>query len=936
MCSTYLKLAIVSSLVLASGCTEGPAQSAADHIIRADNYLSESKPREALIELRNAVALDRSSPQVRQRIARVLLAFGDGAGAEIEARKALENGYSASEGSLLLARAQISQLNGTAALASLDAIDQGVLSAEQRIAIQVARGNAYLLEKRVPDAKAAFDEALRADENSADALVGTARVAAASGDFESARAILNRVTAAHPRLASAWMLTGDLARARGEAAAAVEAYTKAIENQFDNRQALLGRGLAHVALGNGKQAREDIRLLRREYREDPAAAFIEGLILLKEKRPSDALGPLQLAASKAADVVDTHLFLALAYAQARQFESARSEVARVLADRPNDKAALTVLAVAQLIGGDLKGATATAHRILQLDPDNTVAHQVAADAALGASDADAAERHLASLIASDLAVARYHYAYGLSLIMKGEHDRGTEALSQAARQDPGNPEIQAGLIRELMRKRDFEGAIKASEELAGRLPDRALPLLLRAGALAAAGRLEEAKAGYEQARDVEPGNAAAARALAIIAWNANQPELAVDHYEKALAHAPNDAELRQSLAEIKLSRGDVAGFLSEIRKAMDVAPEKAGPRILLARFLVNTGRLDEAAKLIDAAPAALAGRPEFIETAGLVYYKAGRLGDAEARFRQLVDAGPAKPQWRLLLAMCLRDLAKYKEAREALQSGLNIDPNNLQMLAILADVEMRSGDASAVNAVLQRVKASDSKGVLFNKLLVRAALARNDPAEALLAQQRILELEPTVANATALAEMYRAAGQVAEALSLLEQWRDRAPSDSALGTMLAGLYEQAGETGRALELYRHVLAAQPNNVVALNNAAWQLLHDKPDEALALAERAHELAPHAASVVDTYGWVLFSTGRTEKAVSILQRAHELDPTSGTLAWHYALALERHGRPERAEEVLVSALRRDFREADEARLLLDRVRAQMGQRNDPSGR
>jgi putative PEP-CTERM system TPR-repeat lipoprotein len=520
--------------------------------------------------------------------------------------------------------------------------------------------------------------------------------------------------------------------------------------------------------------------------------------------------------------------------------------------------------------------------------------------------------------------------------MKGEHDRGTEALSQAARQDPGNPEIQAGLIRELMRKRDFEGAIKASEELAGRLPDRALPLLLRAGALAAAGRLEEAKAGYEQARDVEPGNAAAARALAIIAWNANQPELAVDHYEKALAHAPNDAELRQSLAEIKLSRGDVAGFLSEIRKAMDVAPEKAGPRILLARFLVNTGRLDEAAKLIDAAPAALAGRPEFIETAGLVYYKAGRLGDAEARFRQLVDAGPAKPQWRLLLAMCLRDLAKYKEAREALQSGLNIDPNNLQMLAILADVEMRSGDASAVNAVLQRVKASDSKGVLFNKLLVRAALARNDPAEALLAQQRILELEPTVANATALAEMYRAAGQVAEALSLLEQWRDRAPSDSALGTMLAGLYEQAGETGRALELYRHVLAAQPNNVVALNNAAWQLLHDKPDEALALAERAHELAPHAASVVDTYGWVLFSTGRTEKAVSILQRAHELDPTSGTLAWHYALALERHGRPERAEEVLVSALRRDFREADEARLLLDRVRAQMGQRNDPSGR
>ena len=61
------------------------------------------------------------------------------------------------------------------------------------------------------------------------------------------------------------------------------------------------------------------------------------------------------------------------------------------------------------------------------------------------------------------------------------------------------------------------------------------------------------------------------------------------------------------------------------------------------------------------------------------------------------------------------------------------------------------------------------------------------------------------------------------------------------------------------------------NVIALNNLAYLLARDNPDEAVKLAQQAVELAPENADVQDTLGWVYYRKGLYSAALPYLQAA-----------------------------------------------------------------
>lgn len=56
-----------------------------------------------------------------------------------------------------------------------------------------------------------------------------------------------------------------------------------------------------------------------------------------------------------------------------------------------------------------------------------------------------------------------------------------------------------------------------------------------------------------------------------------------------------------------------------------------------------------------------------------------------------------------------------------------------------------------------------------------------------------------------------------------------------------------------------MLAIDGSNLFALNNLAYALALDDPDEALKFAEKAVEIAPDEPTVQDTLGWVCYRKG-----------------------------------------------------------------------------
>jgi Tfp pilus assembly protein PilF len=127
---------------------------------------------------------------------------------------------------------------------------------------------------------------------------------------------------------------------------------------------------------------------------------------------------------------------------------------------------------------------------------------------------------------------------------------------------------------------------------------------------------------------------------------------------------------------------------------------------------------------------------------------------------------------------------------------------------------------------------------------------------------------------------------------LLKEALARQPQARLLGNFLAGLYEQEGRWEEAVAAYRAVLKDNGRDVMALNNLAYLLALRGGDtaEALALVERAVELAGPVGALLDTRGVVHLKRGQTEQAVKDLQQALMQASSPGRYL-HLALAHHR---------------------------------------------
>jgi tetratricopeptide (TPR) repeat protein len=128
--------------------------------------------------------------------------------------------------------------------------------------------------------------------------------------------------------------------------------------------------------------------------------------------------------------------------------------------------------------------------------------------------------------------------------------------------------------------------------------------------------------------------------------------------------------------------------------------------------------------------------------------------------------------------------------------------------------------------------------------------------------------------------------------------------------MLAEIEAAAGNRAAAIARYRAVLAFDRANLVALNNAAYQLVLETPDAALPLAQKAAEIAPDNPAVQDTLGWVYYRKGIYRSAIGALSAAVAKEPTPRR-RFHLAMSYIRAGDGEIGRKLLQAALQQDPR-------------------------
>jgi predicted O-linked N-acetylglucosamine transferase (SPINDLY family) len=271
--------------------------------------------------------------------------------------------------------------------------------------------------------------------------------------------------------------------------------------------------------------------------------------------------------------------------------------------------------------------------------------------------------------------------------------------------------------------------------------------LAQAYALQQAGRLGEAKAGYEAFLAANPDHFDAVHMLGVLELQAGRAAEAAERLQHATRLAPQDPGSRNNLGEAWRRLGRLEEAAACYREAVERWPQYAAALYNLGMVLQRLGRREEAEQALRRA---LELEPEWAEahgSLGAALAEAGRLDEALASAQRAVALRPELAAPRVVVGNVLREKGFLDEAAAAYRAAIECDPGVAEAYNNLGNVLKEQGKTEeALHAYEQALALAPDFAVAR---LNAAKLLREGGrlAEAAAAYRRLLEVAPDLAEA---------------------------------------------------------------------------------------------------------------------------------------------------------------------------------------------
>lgn len=301
----------------------------AELVTEARAAISRNDYQTASIQLKNALQQESGNAAARYELGRVHLKLGDLPSAIKELERALELNYDTGEVAPKLARALVEIGNYADAISRFSSAKMPTPQAEAEL--KAALGYAYMATRDNEAALKAFDEALANSPNQPYAMVGKARLTAVMQDLDGARSLLDNILASATADENAWFLDAELKQAKGDVEGALAAYRKAYEIKPDNVRA---RNIVISTLVNQDkiaEARAELDAFRKAAPKALDITYLEGFLLVKERKYAEASVTLNKLLAKAPNYVPALAMAALAEFELKSYTIAEQHAEKVLA-----------------------------------------------------------------------------------------------------------------------------------------------------------------------------------------------------------------------------------------------------------------------------------------------------------------------------------------------------------------------------------------------------------------------------------------------------------------------------------------------------------------------------------------------------------------------------------------------------------------------------
>lgn len=368
--------------------------------------------------------------------------------------------------------------------------------------------------------------------------------------------------------------------------------------------------------------------------------------------------------------------------------------------------------------------------------------------------------------------------------------------------------------------------------------------------------------------------------------------------ERLVAPDMNEPSARLALAAVAQAAGNSERAASEAEAALRLDPSAEQATIAAARYIAQTPR--GAAGAIALLRGYLEREPARVEarfTLARLLQAEGRHDEAREQFERALQQEPDSPQILFSLAQLAYQTKQPKVAEDHLQSYLalpaEVQRDNDSAWLFLGQI---AEDDGRFDEAIERY-ARVQPGERFMPALTRRAIllgktGRVDEARALLRNTSVPSARERAQLSAAEAAVLREAGLERESFEVLANAVERTPENPEL------LYDHAMAAERLDRIdvmetsLRRLIELRPDYAHAYNALGYTFAdrNMRLEEAQQLIEKALEMLPGDAQVLDSMGWVLYRRGQNDKAIDYLEKAWALSQEAeigahlGEVLWH----------------------------------------------------
>jgi tetratricopeptide (TPR) repeat protein len=378
--------------------------------------------------------------------------------------------------------------------------------------------------------------------------------------------------------------------------------------------------------------------------------------------------------------------------------------------------------------GDLDAAARDFRKAAALDPSATHPLEALGDVLYQLQRHSNAADTFAQYLRLDDRSARVSYKLALSRYREGDVDAALTAVNQAVRLDDRMADAYYLLGICLREKRRMADALPALEKAVRLSPGLIAAREELADIFAKLNRRGDELEQLQVLAGLDRDHAERQVAVGLAHARAGHWDLAVLTLSSALERSPDQPQIYRALGQVWLERPrDDRAFLSKARQALERAATStnAGSDVLTlyGRALLQDGDVDGAEQTLQQA----INRYPIEPTAFLLYAStAEKQNHLDAARGALILYGSVVSDDRdftgraaRIAALSLR-LNDPDTAVDWLDRAASASPNDMKLLALLADAELRAGDSEAANATIARGLQKDPTNAALRNLKVRS------------------------------------------------------------------------------------------------------------------------------------------------------------------------------------------------------------------------